>query len=49
MPVRQSGRVRSVKDVAGTVIKYHNQFPVKIGDVADVKIGAAPCGTSFSR
>jgi len=34
--------VRSVKDVAGTVIKYQDQFPVKIEQVADVKIGAAP-------
>lgn len=42
MPVRQSGRVRSVDDVAGTVIKYHNQFPVKIEQVADVKLGPAP-------
>ena len=42
MPVRQSGHVRSVEDIAGTVIKYHDGFPVKIEQVADVKIGAAP-------
>jgi len=42
MPVRQSGRVRSVDDIAGTVIKYHAGFPVTIGQVADVKLGAAP-------
>ena len=42
MPVRQSGRVRSVKDISGTVIKYHDQFPVTIGDVADVRKGPAP-------
>ena len=42
MPVRQSGSVRSVKDVAGTLIKYQDQFPVTIGQVADVKIAAAP-------
>lgn len=42
LPVRQSGRVRSVKDIAGTVIKYHDQFPVTIGDVADVRMGPAP-------
>ncbi|MFT5470372.1 MAG: CzcA family heavy metal efflux pump, partial [Verrucomicrobiales bacterium] len=42
MPVRQSGRVRSVKDVAGTIIKYQDQFPVTIGQVADVRMGAAP-------
>jgi CzcA family heavy metal efflux pump len=42
MPVRQSGRVRSVEDIAGTVIKYHAGFPVTIGQVADVKLGPAP-------
>ncbi len=42
MPVRQSGSVRSVKDVAGTLIKYQDQFPVTIGQVAEVKIAAAP-------
>lgn len=42
MPVRQSGRVRSVEDIAGTVIKYHDGFPVKIEQVADVKRGPAP-------
>ncbi|MGK0190106.1 MAG: CzcA family heavy metal efflux pump [Verrucomicrobiales bacterium] len=42
MPVRQSGRVRSVADIAGTVIKYHDGFPVKIEQVADVKLGPAP-------
>ncbi len=42
MPIRQSGRVRSVEDIAGTVIKLHDGFPVKIAQVADVKIGAAP-------
>ena len=42
LPVRQSGRVRSVEDIAGTVIKYHDQFPVTIGDVADVRMGPAP-------
>lgn len=42
LPVRQSGRVRSVQDISGTVIKYQNQFPVTIGDVADVRMGPAP-------
>ena len=42
LPVRQSGRVRSVKDIAGTVIKYHDQFSVTIGDVAEVRLGPAP-------
>ncbi len=42
LPVRQSGRVRSVKDISGTLIKYHDGFPVTIGQVADVKLGPAP-------
>ena len=42
MPVRQSGRVKSVADIQGTVIKYHEGFPVKIGQVAEVKLGPAP-------
>jgi len=42
MPVRQSGRVRSVHDISGTVIKYLDEFPVTIGQVADVRLGPAP-------
>lgn len=42
LPIRQSGRVRSVGDIAGTVIKYHNGAPVTIGQVADVRLGPAP-------
>ena len=42
LPVRQSGRVRSVEDVAGTIIKYEDQFPVTIGQVAEVRLGPAP-------
>lgn len=42
LPVRQSGRVRSVEDIAGTVIKYHEGFPLTIGDVAEVRLGPAP-------
>jgi len=41
MPIRQSGRVRSVDDIAGTVIKYHDGAPVKIGQVAEVQLGPA--------
>lgn len=41
MPIRQSGRVRSVADIAGSVIKYHDGAPVTIGQVADVQIGPA--------
>jgi len=41
MPIRQSGRVRSVADIAGAVIKYHDGAPVTIGQVAEVQLGPA--------
>ncbi|MFT5048978.1 MAG: CzcA family heavy metal efflux pump [Chlamydiales bacterium] len=42
LPVRQSGRVRSVADIAGTMIKIHDGAPVTIGQVAEVRIGPTP-------
>ena len=42
LPIRQSGRVESVDDVAGTVVKYHDGTPVTIGHVATVRLGPAP-------
>ncbi|MBJ01923.1 MAG: CusA/CzcA family heavy metal efflux RND transporter [Planctomycetes bacterium] len=42
LPIRQSGRVRSVADVAGTLVKIHDGTPVTIGQVAEVRLGAAP-------
>jgi HME family heavy-metal exporter len=42
LPIRQSGRVRSVDDVAGTVIRYVGGAPVTIGQVAEVRLGPAP-------
>jgi CzcA family heavy metal efflux pump len=41
LPIRQSGRVRSAADIAGTVIKYRDGAPVTIGQVADVRLGPA--------
>jgi HME family heavy-metal exporter len=41
LPIRQSGRVRSVADISGTVIKYHDGAPVTIGQVAQVQLGPA--------
>lgn len=41
LPIRQSGRVRSVADIAGTMIKIHEGAPVTIGQVADVRLGPA--------
>jgi len=42
VPIRQSGRVRSVSDIAGTVIRVHEGAPLTIGQVADVRLGPAP-------
>jgi CzcA family heavy metal efflux pump len=42
LPIRQSGRVRSVDDIAGTIIKYHDGAPVTIGQVAEIRMGPAP-------
>ena len=42
LPIRQSGRVRSASDIAGTMIKIHEGAPVTIGQVAEVRLGPAP-------
>jgi len=42
LPIRQSGRVRSVEDIAGTVIKFHDGAPVTIGQIGEVRLDAAP-------
>jgi HME family heavy-metal exporter len=42
VPIRQSGRVRSVEDIAGTMLKIHEGAPVTIGQVAEVRLGPAP-------
>lgn len=42
LPIRQSGKIRSVSDIAGTVIKYHDGAPVTIDQVADVSLAPAP-------
>ena len=42
LSIRQSGRVRSVSDIAETMIKIHGGAPVTIGQVADVRLGPAP-------
>jgi CzcA family heavy metal efflux pump len=42
IPIRQSGRVRSVADIAGSLVKIHEGAPVTIGQVADVRLGPAP-------
>jgi len=42
IPVRQTGRVRSAADIAGTIVRHHDGIPVTIGQVAEVVLGAAP-------
>ncbi len=50
LPIRQTARVQSVKDIEDTLIKYHEGAPVLIGQVADVVLGAAPQrGTAADR
>jgi HME family heavy-metal exporter len=42
LPVRQTGRVRSVADIAGTVVRHRDGSAVTIGQVADVVLGPSP-------
>jgi CzcA family heavy metal efflux pump len=42
LPVRQTARVQSLGDIAGTLVKYQQGAPLLIGDVADVTLGPAP-------
>ncbi|MFT5058181.1 MAG: CzcA family heavy metal efflux pump [Planctomycetota bacterium] len=42
IPIRQSGRVRSIADIEDTLVKYTNGAPVTIGQVADVQMGSTP-------
>jgi CzcA family heavy metal efflux pump len=39
--IRGTGRVRSVEDIASTVVAVREGTPVTLGEVADVRIGAA--------
>lgn len=42
LPLRLSGRVKSVDDIKQAVVAYHHNAPVTIADVADVKLVGAP-------
>jgi len=42
LPIRQSGRVRGPEDIAGTVVAFHEGAPITLGQVAEVRLGAAP-------
>ncbi len=41
IPIRQQSRVTRPDDIASTIIKYDDGTPVTIGQVADVRLGAA--------
>ncbi|MEY4119249.1 MAG: hypothetical protein RLZZ116_2577 [Planctomycetota bacterium] len=50
LPIRQMARVRTVDDIARTVVRMDSGAPVKIADVADVRVGPAPKrGTAADR
>lgn len=49
IPVRQTAQVRSVKDIASTVVLWHDGAPVTIGEVAEVKLAATPSRGSASE
>jgi CzcA family heavy metal efflux pump len=50
IPIRQMARVDSLDDIAHTLVKHHDGVPVTIGQVADVRLGAAPRrGTAADR
>jgi CzcA family heavy metal efflux pump len=42
LPIRQTARVRSVRDIASTIVATKNGSPITLGEVADVTLGAAP-------
>ncbi len=42
LPIRQTGRIRSVEDIRATLVRYRNGSPITIGQVAEVVLGAAP-------
>ncbi len=41
IPIRQQSRVTRPEDIANTIVKYHEGVPVTIGQVADIRLGAA--------
>jgi len=41
IPLRQMSRVGSARDIAETIVRYHDGSAVTIGEVADVRLGPA--------
>ncbi len=42
LPIRQTARVQSVRDIESTIVSFVDGVPVTIGQVADVELGPAP-------
>ncbi|MBL8737135.1 MAG: efflux RND transporter permease subunit, partial [Planctomycetes bacterium] len=42
LPVRQTGRVRSTADIAGTLVRHQDGHAITLGQVADVQLGPVP-------
>ncbi len=42
LPMRQTGRVRSLDDIRGTVVAMRDGVPITIGQVAEVALAGAP-------
>jgi HME family heavy-metal exporter len=50
LPIRQTGRVRSVDDIQAAVVRHQDGRAITLGDVAEVQVGAAPRrGTGADR
>lgn len=42
LPIRQTARVKSVRDIASTIVATKNGSPITLGEVAEVTLGPAP-------
>jgi CzcA family heavy metal efflux pump len=42
LPIRQTGRVRSLADIEGTLVAHRDGHAITLGQVAEVRLGAAP-------
>lgn len=42
LPMRQTARVRNVQDISSTIVAYSEGIPITLGQVAEVRLGAAP-------
>lgn len=42
LPIRQTARVKSVRDIASTIVSTKNGSPITLGEVAEVTLGPAP-------